>query len=132
MPAPLFRWRYLPLLCLCLAFLGCLSLTVDLGPRPADPDGVVTQTGCVSLRPGETRDVYYAAPFHSIPQFSMSSGWFTDSRDISLMDQHPDHFRLFYGNPTPDARPVTIRWTAKGLPATVSLPPPTVGPPAPH
>ena len=34
---PRWRWFHAPVLLLCLTLLGCLSLTIDLGPRATDP-----------------------------------------------------------------------------------------------
>jgi hypothetical protein len=120
-------------LLLLITFLGCMSLQVGGDHRPMEIDseeGVVRQSGTVTLRGDQPQTVYYPIPYISPPNLTIKDEW--PHERWQLVDQKADHFSI-RREPLSLGPPLEITWTAKGLkgpPAApvVVLPKGTPGP----
>jgi hypothetical protein len=105
---------------LLVTFLGCMSLQVGGDHRSIETDteeGVVRQTGTVTLGGDQPQTVYYAIPYNTPPNLTIKDEW--PRGNWQLVEQKCDHF-IIRRNPLSLGSPLELTWTAKGL----KVPPP--------
>jgi hypothetical protein len=116
-------------------FLGCMSLQIG-GRRSVEVpvgDGLIEQTGTVTLTGHEAQKVYYPIPYVSTPNLTLCDKWPCGHWEI--IDQQWDHFTVRRSGHSWGS-PLELTWTAKGLkgpppPAPVAVLPAERLPPKP-
>jgi hypothetical protein len=117
-------------------FLGCMSLEIGSAHHSieqAATDGVVKQTGTVTLEGHQPQTVYYPIPYISTPNLSLRNSF--GLTDWEILEQQWDHFTL-RRSPHVVGLPLEVKWTARGLkgpppPAPVVVASPVQNPPVP-
>lgn len=114
---------------LLVILLGCMSISIG-GKHmicPPEEEGGCMQQGETRMPPHGEMDVYYPVPFASPPNLELD-----DVRDVVVLDQKADHFRVRYDGPFPSN---SIKWKARGTRAVGGAAPPQPmpwPPPAPQ
>jgi hypothetical protein len=106
-------------------FLGCMSMNV--GNVLTSDEGVLTQSGEVTLNGHKPRTVYYPIPYISTPNLALKDFW--DHDDWELVEQHWDHFTVVRKKSSWGSA-IELKWTAKGLRGPPPAAPVVVAPPA--
>jgi hypothetical protein len=91
-------------------FLGCMSMNV--GNVLTTEDGVLTQSGEVTLNGHKPCTVYYPIPYISTPNLALKDFW--DHDDWEIGEQHWDHFSVVRKKSSWGSA-IELKWTAKGL-----------------
>jgi hypothetical protein len=101
-------------LLLLATFIGCMSLEVS-EPHSSitrSTEGVITQTGTVTVSGHKPETVFYPIPYISTPNLQIEDEW--PHEHWELVEQKWDHFTVRRDR-NPWSSPLKLSWTAKGV-----------------